>query len=61
VTRAGCVWRKANTYVRYGQHAKAIKWLSRTVAILDGEWFDGVEASYILGALVVVISLWVAG
>jgi hypothetical protein len=51
--------------VRSGQHAKAIKWLSRTVEILDGEpprrrRFDGVEASYILGALVVLVALWVA-
>jgi ferric-dicitrate binding protein FerR (iron transport regulator) len=65
VTKAGRAWRKANTYVRSGQHAKAIKWLSRTVEILDSEpprrrRFDGVEASYILGALVVLVALWVA-
>jgi hypothetical protein len=51
--------------VRSGQHDKAIKWLSRTVDILDGEpprrrRFDGVEASYILGALVLLVALWVA-
>jgi hypothetical protein len=50
--------------VRSGQHAKAIKWLSRTVEILDGEpprrrRFDSVDASYILGALVVLVALWV--
>ena len=65
MTKAGRAWRKANAYVRSGQHAKAIKWLSRTVEILDGEpprrrRFDGVEVSYILGALVVLVALWVA-
>jgi hypothetical protein len=28
-------WRKANAYVRSGQHAKAAYWLSRTLAMLD--------------------------
>ena len=37
MTRAGRAWRKANGYVRSGQHAKAIKWFSRTIEILDSE------------------------
>ena len=64
MTRARRAWRKANAYVRSSQHDKAIKWLSRTVEILDGEppcrrRFDGVEASYTLGALFVLVALWV--
>jgi hypothetical protein len=64
VTKAKRAWRKANTYVRSGQHAKAIKWLSRTVEILDGEpprrrRFDGLDAGYMVGALVLLVALWV--
>jgi len=56
---------KANAYVRAREHAKAIKWLSRTVEILDGERprrrrFDGLDAGYMVGALVLVVALWVA-
>ena len=29
-------WRKANAYVRSGDHAKSAYWLSRTLAMLDG-------------------------
>jgi hypothetical protein len=36
MTKAKRAWRKANAYVRSGQHDKAIYWLSRTQAILDG-------------------------
>jgi len=65
VTRAGRARRKANGYVRSGQHAKAIKWLSRTIDILDSEpprarRVDGVDLSYVAGALVVLVALWVA-
>jgi hypothetical protein len=65
MTRAGRAWRKANGYVRSGQHAKAIKWLSRTIEILDSEprrapRVDGVDLSYVAGALVVLVALWVA-
>jgi hypothetical protein len=63
VTKAKRAWRKANAYVRSGQHAKAIKWLSRTVEILDGEpprrRFDGLDAGYMIGALVLLVALWV--
>jgi hypothetical protein len=37
MTKAKRAWRKANAYVRSGQHDKAIYWLSRTQAILDGD------------------------
>jgi hypothetical protein len=65
VTRAKRAWRKANGYVRSGQHAKAIEWLSRTVEILDGEpprarRINGIDLSYVAGALVVLVALWVA-
>jgi hypothetical protein len=65
MTRAKRAWRKANACVRSGQHAKAIYWLSRTQAILDGDrprrrrgddWKDG----YMLAAAVVLVLLWVA-
>src|SRR3984893_10568617 len=35
MTRTMHAWRKANAYVRSGQHDRAIYWLSRTQAILD--------------------------
>jgi hypothetical protein len=35
MTRTMRAWRKANAYVRSGQHAKAIYWLNRTVEILE--------------------------
>ena len=65
MTRAGRAWRKANGYVRSGQHAKAIKWLSRTIEILESEpprarRVDGIDLSYMAGALVVLVALWVA-
>ena len=64
MTKAKRAWRKANAYVRSGQHAKAIKWLSRTVEILDGEAprrrrVDGLDAGYMIGALVLLVALWV--
>ena len=53
MTRAKRAWCKANAYVRSGQHEKAIYWLSRTQAILDGERprrrrLDGMDAGYIM-------------
>jgi hypothetical protein len=65
MTKAKRAWRKANAYVRSGQHAKAIYWLSRTQAILDGDRprrqriYD-MDAGYLLAALVVVVLLCVA-
>jgi hypothetical protein len=65
MTKAKRAWRKANAYVRSGQHDKAIYWLSRTQAILDGDRSDrrrleGIDTGYMLGALIVVVVLWVA-
>lgn len=65
MTQTMRAWRKANAYVRSGQHEKAIRWLIRTHAILDREPpqrrpGDGMNASYALGALVVLFALWVA-
>jgi hypothetical protein len=56
MTKAMRAWRKANAYVPSGQHDKAIYWLSRTVAILDGERRSqprqhGMDAGYMFGAL----------
>jgi hypothetical protein len=64
VTKAKRAWRKANAYVRSGQHDKAIYWLSRTVAILDGERparsrkYDTSVVGYVVAAAVVV-SVWI--
>jgi hypothetical protein len=65
MTQTMRAWRKANAYVRSGQHEKAIRWLIRTHAILEREPpqrrpGDGMNASYALGALVVLFALWVA-
>ena len=65
MTKAKRAWRKANAYVRSGQHDKAIYWLSQTQAILDGDRRyrrrrEGIDTGYMLGALIVVVVLWVA-
>ena len=65
MTKAKRAWRKANAYVRSGQHDKAIYWLSRTQAILDGDRphrrrLRGIDTGYMLGALIVVAALWAA-
>jgi hypothetical protein len=65
MTKAKRAWRKANAYVRSGQHAKAIYWLSRTQAILDGDRprrrrLGDMDAGYLVAALVVVVLLRVA-
>jgi hypothetical protein len=65
MTKSKRAWRKANAYVRSGQHDKAIFWLSRTQAILDGDRprrrrLEGIDTGYMLGALIVVVVLWVA-
>ena len=65
MTKAKRAWCKANAYVRSGQHEKAIYWFARTQAILNGEpprprRGDGMNASYVLEALVVLTALWVA-
>jgi len=65
MTKGKRAWRKANAYVRSGQHAKAIYWLSRTQEILDGERpsrqrLRGMDAGYLLAALVVLVLLCAA-
>ena len=60
MTKTMRAWRKANAYVRSGQHAKAAYWLSRTLAILDGERLrrrrlEGMEIDCLLGALFVLV------
>ena len=65
MTRTMRAWRKANAYVRSGQHAKAIYWLSRTQALLDSEpqqpmRADAIETSYMLGGLAMLIVIWFA-
>jgi hypothetical protein len=62
VTKAKRSWRKAMTFVRCGQHDKAIYWLSRTVAILEGKpptrRRDAPVVGYIVAAAV-ILSVWI--
>jgi hypothetical protein len=66
MTRLMRAWRKTNAYVRSGQHAKAIYWLSRTQAILDGgqprqRRLEGMDTiGYMLAALFVLVVVWIA-
>jgi len=64
VTKAKRAWCRANAYVKAGQHEKAIRWFSRTIAILERKpprrrHFESAEVSYVLGALGVLMVLWV--
>jgi hypothetical protein len=64
MTKTKRAWRKANVYVRSGQHAKAIYWLSRTVDILDGgqprrHHLKDIDAGYMFAAVFVLVLLWV--
>jgi hypothetical protein len=63
MTEAMRAWRKANAYVRSGQHAKAVYWLHRTQEILDGDRprrqrLKGMDTGYMLAALFVLVLLW---
>jgi hypothetical protein len=66
MTRTMRAWRKANFYVRSGQHAKAIYWLSRTQAILEAgpprpSRLKNFDAGYMtVAALCFVALLWLA-
>ena len=65
MTKAKRAWRKANAYVRSGQHAKAIYWLSRTQAILDRDRprqrrLDGMDTDCRLAVLFVLVVVWIA-
>jgi hypothetical protein len=58
-----CAWRKANAYMRSGEHAKAIYWLPRTLAILDNERprrrrLEGTD--YLPAALFISVVVWIA-
>jgi hypothetical protein len=63
MTRTMRAWRKANAYVRSGQHDKAIFWLYRTVEILDvgppkPSRLKHIDAGYMLAALFFLVLLW---
>jgi hypothetical protein len=65
MTRTMRAWRKANAYVRPGQHAKAAYWLSRTLAELDRgqpprRRSKYMETDYLLAALFVLVVVWIA-
>ena len=65
MTKTKHAWRKANVCVRSGEHAKAIYWLSRTIAILDGgqpsrHRLKDIDAGYMFAVLFVLVLLWVA-
>jgi len=58
-------WRKANAYVRSGEHEKAIYWLLRTQEILDAggpkpSRFKDIDAAYLISAVFLVVLLWAA-
>ena len=65
MTRTMHAWRKANAYVRFGHHAKAAYWLSRTLAILDGNRAPQrrtkyIDADYLLAALFMLVVILIA-
>ena len=65
MTRTMRSWRKANAYVRSGQHAKAAHWLTRTLEILDGDQIfrrrpKYMDTDYLLAALFVLVVVWIA-
>ena len=66
MTKMMRAWRKANAYVRSGQHAKAVYWLSRTQEILDSgpprpSRLKDLDAGYMMIAAVFLFALlWVA-
>jgi hypothetical protein len=55
-------WRKANAYVRSGQHSKAIHWLSRVQVILDSGRPSRprrTNTGFMLAAAFVLVLIWV--
>jgi hypothetical protein len=65
MTRAKRAWCKGNAYLKAGQHAKAVYWLSQTVEILDGERRprrrpDGLDSGYLLTAFAAFVLIVVA-
>ena len=64
MTKTVRAWRRANAYVRSGQHEKAIYWLQRTQAILDGprtrrKRHEGLDTGFMLIALFALIVILV--
>jgi hypothetical protein len=64
MTRMMRAWCKANACVRSGQHEKAIHWLLQTQEILEAgppprSRLKGVDAGYMLGALLFLALLLV--
>jgi hypothetical protein len=60
MTRTMRAWRKANAFVRSGQHAKAAYWLCRTLETLDRDGTPRrrpkyVETDYLLAGLFVFV------
>jgi hypothetical protein len=65
MTRTMRAWRKANAYVRSGQHTKAAYWLSRTIEMLDRDRtprrrLEGMETDCLLAALFVLVVVLIA-
>src|SRR5271166_764320 len=65
MTKTMRAWRRANAYVRSGQHDKAVYWLQRTQAILDSprpsrQRKEGLNAGFLLVALFVSVVIWFA-
>ena len=64
MTRTMRAWRKANAYVRSGDHAKSAYWLSRTLAMLDGNRAPRrpkyIDADYLLAALFMLVVVLIA-
>jgi hypothetical protein len=51
--------------MRSGEHAKAVYWLSRTLAILDNgrprrRRLEGIDIDYLLAALFILVVVWIA-
>ena len=65
MTKTMRAWRKANAYVRSGHHAKAAYWLSRTLAMLEGNRAPQrrtkyIDADYLLAALFMLVVILIA-
>jgi len=65
MTKTMRAWRKANAYVRSGDHARAAYWLSRTLVKLDGNRVPRrrtkyIDADYLLAALFMLVVILIA-
>ena len=64
MTKMMRAWRRANTYVKSGEHEKAIYWFLRTREILDAgpppqSRLKDIDAGYMLAALLFLTLLLV--